>query len=84
MQAQFFEAHNDTLVTFQKTGGSSGLQLVPHLALAMPAVSADGTAPPRYAADQPRLAWPVKSRMLIRFWSLPARGPGQTRQLRSR
>jgi hypothetical protein len=47
MQAQFFEAHNDTLVTFQKTGGSSGLQLVPHLALAMPAVSADGTAPPR-------------------------------------
>lgn len=43
MQAQFSDATYDTLVTFQKTGGSSGLQLVPDLALAMPAVSADGT-----------------------------------------
>jgi YVTN family beta-propeller protein len=40
---QFAEATYDTLVTFQKTGGSSGLQLVPDLALAMPAVSAGGT-----------------------------------------
>jgi YVTN family beta-propeller protein len=43
MQAQFSDATYDTLVTFQKTGGSSGLQLVPDLALAMPAVTADGT-----------------------------------------
>jgi YVTN family beta-propeller protein len=43
MGAQFSDATYDTLVTFQKTGGSSGLQLVPDLALAMPAVSADGT-----------------------------------------
>ena len=42
-QAQFSDATYDTLVTFQKTGGSSGLQLVPDLALAMPAVTADGT-----------------------------------------
>lgn len=43
MQAAFSDATYDTLVTFQKTGGSSGLQLVPDLALAMPAVTADGT-----------------------------------------
>ena len=42
-QAQFSDATYDTLVTFQKTGGSGGLQLVPDLALAMPAVSAGGT-----------------------------------------
>jgi YVTN family beta-propeller protein len=42
-QAQFSDATYDTLVTFQKTGGSSGLQLVPDLALAMPTVSAGGT-----------------------------------------
>jgi YVTN family beta-propeller protein len=34
----------DTLVTFQKAGGSAGLRIVPDLALAMPAVSAGGTA----------------------------------------
>jgi len=42
-QAQFSDATYDTLVTFQKTGGSSGLQLVPDLALAMPTVTAGGT-----------------------------------------
>jgi YVTN family beta-propeller protein len=42
-QAQFSDATYDTLVTFQKTGGGSGLQLVPDLAVAMPAVSAGGT-----------------------------------------
>ncbi len=40
---QFSEATYDTLVTFQKTGGSGGLLLVPDLALAMPAVSEGGT-----------------------------------------
>jgi peptide/nickel transport system substrate-binding protein len=43
MEAQFSAATYDTLVTFQKTGGSTGLQLVPDLALAMPTVSAGGT-----------------------------------------
>jgi YVTN family beta-propeller protein len=43
MLAQFSEATYDTLVTFQKTSGSGGLQLVPDLALAMPTVSANGT-----------------------------------------
>jgi peptide/nickel transport system substrate-binding protein len=43
MEAQFSAATYDTLVTFQKTGGSAGLQLVPDLALAMPTVSAGGT-----------------------------------------
>jgi YVTN family beta-propeller protein len=43
MQAQFSAATYDTLVTFQKTGGGTGLQLVPDLALAMPTVSAGGT-----------------------------------------
>jgi YVTN family beta-propeller protein len=33
----------DTLVTFQKTDGSAGLQLVPDLALAMPVASVGGT-----------------------------------------
>ena len=41
--AQFSEAAYDTLVTLQKTGGSTGLQLVPDLALALPTVSANGT-----------------------------------------
>jgi YVTN family beta-propeller protein len=39
----FTEATYDTLVTFQRTGGSAGLQLVPDLALALPALQADGT-----------------------------------------
>ena len=39
----FTEATYDTLVTFQRTGGSAGLQLVPDLALAMPTPQADGT-----------------------------------------
>ena len=43
MQGQFSDATYDTLVTFQKTGGSTGLQLVPDLALAVPTVSAGGT-----------------------------------------
>jgi YVTN family beta-propeller protein len=43
MQAQFSDATYDTLVTFQKTGGGSGLQLVPDLALTMPTVSSGGT-----------------------------------------
>jgi len=37
------EATYDTLVTFQRTGGSAGLQLVPDLALAIPAPQAGGT-----------------------------------------
>jgi YVTN family beta-propeller protein len=41
--ADFSAATYDTLVTFQKTGGSSGLQLVPDLALAMPTVTGGGT-----------------------------------------
>jgi YVTN family beta-propeller protein len=59
-QAQFSDATYDTLVTFQKTGGSSGLQLVPDLALAMPTVTADGTVYTftlrpglRYSSGQP-------------------------------
>ena len=43
MPPQFAAATYDTLVTFQKTGGSSGLQLVPDLALAMPTVTGGGT-----------------------------------------
>ncbi len=39
----FFEATYDTLVTFQRVGGSRGLQLVPDLALAIPAPQAGGT-----------------------------------------
>jgi YVTN family beta-propeller protein len=39
----FNEATYDTLVTFQRTGGSGGLQLVPDLALAIPAPQAGGT-----------------------------------------
>ena len=42
--ASFSAATYDTLVTFQKTAGSSGLQLVPDLALAMPTVTGGGTA----------------------------------------
>jgi YVTN family beta-propeller protein len=37
------EATYDTLVTFQRTGGSGGLQLVPDLALAIPSPQAGGT-----------------------------------------
>ncbi len=43
VQGEFSDATYDTLVTFQKTGGSTGLQLIPDLALAVPTVSADGT-----------------------------------------
>ncbi len=39
----FTEATYDTPVTFQRTGGSGGLQLVPDLALAMPTPQAGGT-----------------------------------------
>jgi YVTN family beta-propeller protein len=39
----FTEATYDTPVTFQRTGGSAGLQLVPDLALAMPTPQAGGT-----------------------------------------
>jgi YVTN family beta-propeller protein len=42
--AVFSAATYDTLVTFQKTAGSSGLQLVPDLALAMPTVTGGGMA----------------------------------------
>jgi YVTN family beta-propeller protein len=59
----FPQATYDTLVTFQKTGGSTGLQLVPDLALAMPAVSAGGTVYSftlrpglRYSTGRPVLA----------------------------
>ena len=55
MQAQFSDATYDTLVTFQKTGGSSGLQLVPDLALAMPTVSAGGTRVHVHAAARAAL-----------------------------
>jgi YVTN family beta-propeller protein len=41
--AVFSAATYDTLVTFQKTAGSGGLQLVPDLALAMPTVTGGGT-----------------------------------------
>jgi YVTN family beta-propeller protein len=41
--AVFSAATYDTLVTFQKTAGGSGLQLVPDLALAMPTVTSGGT-----------------------------------------
>jgi ABC-type transport system substrate-binding protein/DNA-binding SARP family transcriptional activator/streptogramin lyase len=43
MGSVFGQSTYDTLVTFQKTGGSAGLQLVPDLAMAMPAVSGAGT-----------------------------------------
>jgi YVTN family beta-propeller protein len=39
----FTEASYDTLVTFQRTGGSGGLQLVPDLARALPIPQAGGT-----------------------------------------
>jgi len=59
----FPQATYDTLVTFQKTGGSTGLQLVPDLALAMPTVSAGGTVYTftlrpglRYSTGRPVLA----------------------------
>jgi YVTN family beta-propeller protein len=40
---QFAAATYDTLVTFQQVGGSGGVQLVPDLALAIPASQAGGT-----------------------------------------
>jgi YVTN family beta-propeller protein len=59
----FPQATYDTLVTFQKTGGSTGLQLVPDLALAMPTVSEGGTVYTftlrpglRYSTGRPVLA----------------------------
>jgi YVTN family beta-propeller protein len=59
----FGQSTYDTLVTFQETGGSAGLQLVPDLALAMPTVSAGGmvytfTLRPglRYSTGRPVLA----------------------------
>jgi YVTN family beta-propeller protein len=39
----FTEAAYDTLVTYQRTGGDGGLQLLPDLALAIPAPQAGGT-----------------------------------------
>ena len=42
MPATFSDVAYDTLVAFEKTGGSSGLQLVPDLALTMPTVTAGG------------------------------------------
>jgi YVTN family beta-propeller protein len=39
----FTEATYDTLVTFQRVGGSGGLQLIPDLALALPMPQAGGT-----------------------------------------
>jgi YVTN family beta-propeller protein len=57
---QFFEGTYDTLVTFQRVGGSEGLQLVPDLALTMPTVTAGRTtysfvlrAGLRYSDGQP-------------------------------
>jgi YVTN family beta-propeller protein len=41
--ANFSAFTYDTLVTFQKAAGASGLQIVPDLALAMPAVTRSGT-----------------------------------------
>jgi YVTN family beta-propeller protein len=59
----FSQATYDTLVTFQKTGGGTGLQLVPDLALAMPTISARGTVYSfrlrpglRYSTGRPVLA----------------------------
>jgi peptide/nickel transport system substrate-binding protein len=59
----FGQSTYDTLVTFQETGGTAGLQLVPDLALAMPTVSAGGTVYTftlrpalRYSTGQPVLA----------------------------
>jgi peptide/nickel transport system substrate-binding protein len=40
---QVLEGVYDTLVTFQRVGGSGGLQLVPDLALTMPTVTGGGT-----------------------------------------
>ena len=40
---QFTDAAYDTLVTYQRTGGNGGLQLIPDLALAIPAPQAGGT-----------------------------------------
>jgi peptide/nickel transport system substrate-binding protein len=39
---EFFEGTYDTLVTYQRVGGESGLQLVPDLALTMPTVTDSG------------------------------------------
>jgi YVTN family beta-propeller protein len=43
LPGQFATATYDTLVTFQQVGGSGGAQLVPDLALAIPAAQAGGT-----------------------------------------
>jgi ABC-type transport system substrate-binding protein len=40
---QFYEGVYDALVTFQRVGGSGGLQLVPDLALTIPSPTAGGT-----------------------------------------
>ena len=57
---QFLEGTYDTLVTFQRVGGSDGLQLVPDLALTMPTVTDGATtysfvlrAGLRYSDGQP-------------------------------
>ena len=57
---EFFEGAYDTLVTYQRVGGSDGLQLVPDLALTMPTVTDGGTtysfvlrAGLRYSDGQP-------------------------------
>jgi YVTN family beta-propeller protein len=43
MGFQYFEGTYDTLVTFQRVGGTGGLQLVPDLALTVPAPTDGGT-----------------------------------------
>ena len=43
MPFQFFEGTYDTLVTYQRVGGTGSLQLVPDLALTVPAPTDDGT-----------------------------------------
>ena len=43
MPFQYFEGTYDTLVAFERVGGSAGLQLVPDLALTMPTITAGGT-----------------------------------------
>ena len=44
MPFQFAAGTYDTLVTYARVGGSAGMQLVPDLALAMPTITAGGTA----------------------------------------
>ena len=74
MQAQFSAATYDTLVTFQKTGGSTGLQLVPDLALAAPTVSAGGTV---YTFTlRPGCGTPPGGRCARRISGMRSSGPG--------